>query len=303
MNSKDIVPIVDAGRLPNYSKVFDMLDVAESTREDYKVRISLFLKFVKNGGFTRNTFLEFKRYLSQRQDYSVSTKNKYLITAKIFLRELSRQGVLPDTTQNVKVFSQSRKHKRDGLTEQEMAVLVESVGRMPQQDPQTARLKALLGLLIYQGLRQIEIARLDVADIDTVAKTAMIRGKGEDDREAIDLHPETCRLLSEYMKSNRISDGPLFASKSNNSRNRRLSTRAVRWIIKQVLKDAGIDKTTHGFRHHFVSKLIKEYRGDLITVQGYSRHRSLEMLTVYNDRVKKENDLPRFYSTFAGVGL
>ena len=43
-------------------------------------------------------------------DFSVSTKNKYLVTARIFLKELNRLGFLPaDITQNVKSFAQIEK--------------------------------------------------------------------------------------------------------------------------------------------------------------------------------------------------
>lgn len=109
-------------------QVFDMLDVNEATRADYKYRAGLFLGFVKDRGFNRNSFLEFKRYLASKPDFSVATKNKYLATAKIFLKELNRQGVLPaDITQNIKTFSQSKKHKREGLNDDEIMLLSEKM--------------------------------------------------------------------------------------------------------------------------------------------------------------------------------
>ena len=58
-------------------KVFDLLDVRETTRADYKTRIGLFLDFTRKHGINRNSFLDFKRELTDRTDLSVSTKNKY----------------------------------------------------------------------------------------------------------------------------------------------------------------------------------------------------------------------------------
>lgn len=69
-------------------------------------------------------------------------------------------------------------------------------------------------------------------------------------------------------------------------------------IIKALLNDLGIDGSTHGFRHFFTTKLIKSYKGELLTVSKYTRHRSIQMLEVYNDEVIKQEDLPRFYSVF-----
>jgi len=167
--------------------------------------------------------------------------------------------------------------------------------------PQNARLKAILSLLVFQGLRQVEITRLDVRDIDFISKTAFIQGKGRDDKEPINLHPETIKVLKVYLKSNKIADGALFTSNSNNSKNQRLTTRAIRNIVKKTLKNLGIEKTTHGFRHYFTTTLIKTYKGDLLEVAQYTRHKSLEMLQVYNDNIKREADLPRYYKAFSGV--
>lgn len=109
-------------------KIFDLLDVSETTRQDYKYRIGLFLEFTHKNGININSYLDFKRYLTSRTDLTVSTKNKYLATAKIFLKELNRQGVLPaDITQNVKTFSQNKKHKRDGLNDEEITKLAENM--------------------------------------------------------------------------------------------------------------------------------------------------------------------------------
>ena len=282
-------------------KVFDLLDVRETTRQDYKYRIGLFLDFTRTRGFNRNSFLEFKRSLAERTDLAVSTKNKYLATAKIFLKEANRQGALPaDITQNVKTFSQSKKHKRDGLNDGEIRTLTEKTRGLPET-PKNTRLKAILSLLIFQGLRQVEVIRLDVRDIDFISKTAFIQGKGQDDKEPINLHPEAVRSLQGYLKSNKIADGALFTSKSNNSKNKRLTTRAIRDIVKEILNALGIEKTTHGFRHYFTSTLIKTYKGDLLEVAQYTRHKSLEMLQVYNDNINRKADLPRFYSAFSGV--
>src|SRR4030042_2145711 len=285
------------------NKIFDLLDVSEITRTDYKYRIPFFLDFIRKQGYHVNSFLDFKRYLAERTDLSVATKNKYLATAKILLKELNRQGVLPtDITQNVKTFTQSKKHKKEGLNDGEISSLAEKIRQLPTT-PQNARLRAFVSLLALQGLRQVEITRLDVKDLDLVNKTAFIQGKGRDDKEPISLHPETVKALKEYLKTNKIADGPLFASRSNNSKNRRLTTRSVRGIVKQLLKEWGTEKTTHGFRHFFTTTLIKTYKGDLLEVAQYTRHKGLEMLQVYNDNINRKADLPRYYQAFSGVSF
>ena len=79
----------------NAYEVFDTLDVSEATRADYVARLWPFLSFIENNQFNLNTFLEFKRELRNRSDLSASSKNKYLVVARIFLKELHRRGILP----------------------------------------------------------------------------------------------------------------------------------------------------------------------------------------------------------------
>ena len=300
VDSKDIS--ISAETLREQAKeVFELMDISEGTRADYKSRIGLFVGFTKDGQFNRTSFLEFKRYLAGRTDIGVATKNKYLASARIFLKELNKQGMLPaDITQNVKTFQQSKKHKRDGINEKEIKRLTDKMSALPIT-PTNTRLKAILALLTLQGLRQIELVRLDVTDIDFIAQTAFVQGKGQDDKEPIDLHPETVKAVREYLKVNNIADGALFVSNSNCNKNKRLTTRGIRKLVDEVLKSLDIQKTVHGFRHYFTTMLVKTYKGDLLEVAHRTRHRSLEMLQVYNDAVKRKSDLPRYYKTFDEV--
>jgi integrase len=284
-------------------KLFANLDVSDSTRQEYGSRIRQFIDFVKSNGFTKNSYLEYKRYLAKRTDLSISTKNKYLIVARVYCKELHRQGYLPiDITQNIKSFKQSRKHKRDGFSEDEVQKILGYLQTLPESHA-TWRIKALLCLLILQGLRQIELVRLNISDLDLASKTAFIQGKGQDDKEIVDLHPVTASALKDYIRKYRIADGALFTSTSNNSKQQRLTTKSIRNLINPLLRSLEIDKTVHGFRHYFTTKLIQSYKGDLLTVSQYTRHKSLEMLQVYNDTIKHKADLPKYYETFSAINF
>ena len=104
-----------------------------------------------------------------------------------------------------------------------------------------------------------------------------------------------------FIHASCVADGALFVSTSNNSRKQRLTTKSIRNLINPILRSLEIDKTVHGFRHYFTTKLIQSYKGDLLTVAQYTRHKSLEMLQVYNDTIKHKEDLPRYYQTFNGI--
>lgn len=284
-------------------EIFDSLDLTAATLADYRARLLPFLDFIERSGFNRDTFLEYKRELRSRVDLSTATKSKLLTVARVFLKELNRQGLLPaDITQNIKSFSQSRKHKKDGLTDAEVARLSRYLQLLPRT-PTNARLKAILSLLTLQGLRQIEVVRLDVSDLYLSRGVAYVQGKGYDHKEVIRLHPETVRLLSTYLTANKVADGALFTSNSNNSLRQRLTTRSIQRLVCQVFQELGIAKSVHGLRHYYATKLIRAYGGDLLQVARYTRHSSISTLQVYFDDVQAEADLPRYYQTFEDVRL
>ena len=279
-------------------RIFESLDIAESSRIDYKSRIWMFLEFIQAHPINQNSFLEFKRYLAARNDIAIATKSKYLTVARVFLKELNRQGVIPaDITQNVKSFQQTKKHKKFGLNQAEVNLLLAELDRLPENFG-NVRLKAIISLLVFQGLRQVEVIRLDVEDISPGQMTALIHGKGRDDKEPIDLHPRSVEALTHYMSFCKVRSGPLFVSNSNNNQSGRLSTRSVRNIVTSFLKGLSIRNSTHGFRHYFTTRLVELFSNDLLTVAKFTRHRSVETLQVYNDNISRKNNLPKYYEAF-----
>lgn len=265
--------------------IFDGLDISETTKKDYSARVGLFLSYVGECGFQPNTYLNFKRYLGGRRDYTVATKNKYLATARVFLKELARRGMLPlDVTYNVKQFRQSKRHRKEGLTDKEVQLLGVKIKYLPDT-PRNSRLKALFSLLAFQGLRQIEIVRLDVGDIDLKRGVAFVQGKGQDDKEAIYLTPATIKNLKEYFRIQTPQEGALFRSMGNRKRER-LSTMTIKRELGDLFHEFGIEKTVHGFRHFYVTELLKTM--DVRDVRKFSRHQSMEMLMVYDDEVSVE---------------
>lgn len=278
--------------------LFNDMDIAESTKQDYLARLPQFAGFLHRNGVNRNSLLEYKKYLRSRADLGIAAKNKYLAVARIALKELYRRGAISvDLSLNVKSFQQSQKHRVEGLTEQEVERLCEHLRELPDSF-KTIRLRAVVALLLYQGLRQIEICRLDVSDIELSSERLYVLGKGQDDREPIYLHPQTVKALRSYLRASKVKNGALFTSLWGQTKGKRLSTRGLRGIVKDLFAVAGIDKSVHGMRHYFTTTLVKSYKSDLLRVAKYTRHRSTDMLMVYNDQITDVQDLSNYYKAF-----
>jgi integrase len=203
-----------------------------------------------------------------------------------------------DVTANIKLFRQSKRHRKQGLTDSEVKLLGVKIQSLPDT-PRNSRLRAMFSLLAYQGLRQIEIIRLDVEDIDLEKKTALILGKGDDDKELIYLTPATVRALRDYIKTSQPV-GSLFSSMGNRKRER-LSTRTIKREIGEIFSQLGYEKTVHGLRHFYITELLKNM--DMRDVRKFSRHRSMEMLIVYDDEVSLKEKTAKVFQVMKAFDL
>jgi integrase len=178
------------------------------------------------------------------------------------------------------------------------AVITEEADTMKR-----TRMIALYSLLALQGLRQFEAVALTVEDLRLNDRIAFVRGKGRDDKERIDLHPETVSALEDYLQTSGKKSGFLFTSISRATKGSTdpLTERAVRKLFAAIFQKAGLPegRSVHGFRHFFVSQILEVTSGDLLTVQKFSRHKSLQAIKFYDDRKRKAELLPMFYNAFA----
>ncbi|MEO5498873.1 MAG: tyrosine-type recombinase/integrase [Candidatus Saccharimonadales bacterium] len=285
-----------------YQRIFNNLDVSLETKIDYQIRSTEFFLFLENKGLHTDSLLRYKEFLDSDKRLAASTKNKKLTVARLFLKELHRSGVVPrDVAGGVKNFKQSGLHKTNGLDDKDMRKIRAWMHDGMPVTHKRIRIYAVLMLLTYHGLREIEVCRLRYEDIDFSRGVAMVHGKGQHDKERVHLHKAVVSMLQKYCAEYGIQSGPLLFSVSNNSYGSPLTTRSLRRLVMAVFERLEIDKTPHGCRHYYTTKLVKAYRGDLFRVMQFTRHKSLSMLQTYNDEILHEQQYPIHDRIFAGV--
>ena len=274
--------------------VFDRLDVSETTRSQYRREIRPFLKFMRHRGgtLTPTILLDWKRRLEKRTDIGTGTKKKYLNVARVLLRELHRwhPDRIPDLVTGVRGFRVEQSHKKNPITDDEIERVWKYLDAVSD-----LRLKTLFGLMYYQGLRRVEISRLLVEDFDAEEKSILVHGKGRDDKERISAHPRMVTLMQDYLEDGGLRSGPLFPSRKRPGKG--LSPNMLWRLVMGVHKELGIRKNSHSWRKVFTSRLLASGM-NLLEVRLFTRHRSVEMLQVYADRLDKDKMLPTFYAAF-----
>ena len=75
---------------------------------------------------------------------------------------------------------------------------------------------------------------------------------------------------------------PVLSSLSDRTRGKRLSTVALRHLVKGYMTAAGIqgNKSTHSLRHSAISKVIQR-GGSVQKAQSMARHRSIDTTMIY----------------------
>jgi integrase/recombinase XerC len=142
---------------------------------------------------------------------------------------------------------------------------------------------ALLRLLFDLALRRGEVVSLDLEHVELEQRALFVLGKGRTGRARITLPEVTRDGLAAWLKVRGNEPGPLFFALDAHSYGVRLTGDGVCKIIKALGKKAGLRVRPHGLRHAAITQALNATGGDIRKVQKFSRHKSLDMLLLYDD--------------------
>ena len=170
---------------------------------------------------------------------------------------------------------------------------------VPTDSEKTLRDKVIIVFMALEGLRTVEIHRMNQGDINFGQQSIFIHGKGKNG--IIYPRSDTFKLLQHYlqMKDKSIlaqyadaKDIPVFTSTSHNKYGSRIDRRNIRRAIDNWLKEAGLKepgKSAHMLRHTCATLLYKETK-DLKVVQETLRHSSINMSGKYAHLMEREEN-------------
>lgn len=136
---------------------------------------------------------------------------------------------------------------------------------------------AILEMFYSTGMRLAELAELNVSDVDEIAASVRVLGKGRKER-LLPLGKPAIQAIRQYRHTAKISNGPLFVNKSKI----RLGTRSI-WVMMKKYLRAGklpINLSPHKLRHSFATHLL-DNGADLRSVQSLLGHASLSTTQIY----------------------
>lgn len=145
----------------------------------------------------------------------------------------------------------------------------------------------IVTLLYAMGLRRSELAGIDWPDhVDLTNNRIIIRGKGRNENEYVKMPDEARKSVMEWVNLRGLTAGPLFVNLDERHERKRLSTTGIYNVIRSLGKQCGVDTHPHALRHSAITDALDATNGNLRAVAAFSRHKNVNILSIYDDRRK-----------------
>ena len=177
------------------------------------------------------------------------------------------------------------------------------IGQLDLSKPEGGRNKAILETMYSSGLRVTELINLKISCLYLDVGFIRVIGKGDKER-LVPIGSDAIKYIKLYKDTIRVHQIPakdcediLFL----NNRGKGLSRVMIFYIIKDLIRKTGINKTIspHSFRHSFATHLV-EGGADLRAVQEMLGHESITTTEIYThiNREYLRDTLDRFHPAF-----
>lgn len=274
-------------------------DKSKETVGTYRRSLNEFERWhaVQRGRFRFRTedIKRYKKYLMEERELSQVSVSTYLTAIRRFCQYLVDIGLLEENpARAVKGNRRPSEHSRKVFTEDEVEQLLEAT---KAKSPIEKRDRAMVYLMLYAGLSEIEIVRADMQDLEQTLLGWFLRvqGKGHTVKDQqVPIDPPVMDAIRLYLDTRgRVRpEDPLFVSHGHRSAGQRLNTRSIRSRINGLLKAAGLKRpgvTPHSLTHTAALIWLNDGMG-VEEVRQRMRHGTLDTTMIY---FKKQGLLKR----------
>jgi integrase/recombinase XerD len=253
--------------------------VADLTLRSYAQHLLHFIRWwervhhtevIAEDALTESTLLDYVRFQSSQQpEFSGSTINQRVAVADRALR-----AVFPGAPRQLAPALQVSYWRRAPMglgrplpavsrlrvKEAKRTIVPLSVDEVARfwSSFRSSRDRAIVGLMLLQGLRSQEVMDLNRDDVLLPEAQIRVRGKGDKTR-FLPLAPEAIQLLDHYLRLERpdTPTPPLFVSLKGRARGARMTPAGLRSLFRYHRRTTGVKTANpHRFRHTFASDML-----------------------------------------------
>lgn len=296
-------------------------DRKQSTKDTYRNALERFFFFIDNTGrniseLSRKDVIDFKNaLLSKENPHTVLTVSTYMSAIKQFYRWAEAEKMYPNIAAGVSLPRNREYFIKEHLTKEECLSLFDFLlspnggkdrkHNFERNDEVRLRNYAMIYMMLWTGLRTIEVSRLDIGDITIKSGVRVLRvwGKGHDRKDDfVPLSDEVYQRIMDYLnlRAPYGDDEPLFAAEGYGSKGERLTTRRIQQICKDSLRGIGLDGhaySAHSLRHTTAVQILLN-GGDMYDVFYTLRHVDPAVSQKYVKSIEQERRLQMSGSRF-----
>ena len=268
--------------------------VMQSSRKSYGWSLRRFFKWCGESGrqmslLQRADIVAYVDSLAE-QGFSPKSIASYIVAVRRFFGWLDSREQYPNIASGVKG---PRKMKEEfvkmHLDRDESRRLLDAAKERGKRD------YAIVNLMLRNGLRTIEVSRIDVCDI-TVRKGVRVLNvwrKGALGKDSyVVLTDESYSPIEEYLKSRGpvLSGSSLFVTDGDGNHGKRMTPRRIQQVVKECLREIGLttrEYSPHSLRHT-TAVAILEAGGSIFDVQTVLGHASPEASQIYTKSAEED---------------
>ena len=254
--------------------IAESTDKSKETRGTYQRALREFVTFFATDRLFMFRVRDVERYRTyllttkKLQEISVAT---YLTALRRFCQYLVTAGIIEkNPAKRVQGGRRPTAHSRVFLTLNEVDMLL---GSIETETTAGLRDRAIIHTMLGCALSELEISRAEAGDLKKVGNKSVlyVQGKGKSVKdEPVEVPKAAIEAIETYHKSlgfDIAPSQPLFASRSNRSRNRHMSIRGIREAISQRLKASNVKQ---GRDLKLTPFSLRHTAGILLAEAGYS---------------------------------
>lgn len=247
----------------------------QGTITNQRCALATFAEHIGDRPLDKISPVHIEQWLESTSDLAPATRRSRLSAVRGFLRWCERRKyVRRNAAADVRGPRQPRTLPR--------ALVGEAPAKVIDAAPD-ARARLILILMFQQGLRCVEVSRLEVSDIDRFHGTVRVVGKGLHER-ILPLMDETLECLDAYLQEHPASAGPLVRSYRSWERHQALSAQAISKYVSVWMDEAGIKRgprdgiSAHAGRHTCLSDMLRSgaHLRDVQNAAGHAHITSTE---------------------------
>lgn len=266
---------------------------SERSVKTYQSSVQRFLNYTNERGIqnlkeiTPGLISQYQVYLSihpgpSKKKLSLSTQHHLITALKSFFRAMVQEGkILFDPSSHIEFPKVRCRLPREILTFEEMDALLNAPN---PEIPLELRDKAILELFYSSGLRNTELRKLVVKDIDFISRMVRLRHAKGDKERVVPVGKIAACYIEEYLRQARpkLLKNGTFETLFLSRRGKPLDGTIPAYVVQKYARRVKIAKPVdaHTIRHTIATHLL-QCGADLRYVQEFLGHTSLDTTQIY----------------------